>query len=625
MKTGITPLKPRTAQTDGYRDQYVLTPTLPNGKFPMLCDSGMEESRHPKIAELRKFMLHRPSKAVMAKIVEAFGALLAALTQPFVSHDVGYAQVVPGQKSRKVRNHMLKSPFKSMIARAATFALVLALGIAFVTVGLAPSASAQQANDDPCKADTNADPVTVSCSYDENDDAPVANFSGMDPEGEMIVWSLAGDDAADFDITGGVLSFSKSPNYESPADADTNNVYMVDVVATEVRAPGSLDLAQSTPIEVTVTVKNVDEDASLTLDRLQVRAPGVGDTPPGNPVSAVFSDPDTRAADGSTVPIMPGYTWYVPKVSRPDLENDDHWRMGLGIDSGNSYTPAAGEAGKHLRVVATYTDQAGDPDKAYARSVYPVGAARSIDDNNAPLFPDGTPTGFTVREDAAVGTVLGTVTGSDVDGIDVLTHALAEPAANNDDGLFRINPVTGQITVGDGLDFEDATDRDGGEEGTQYRITVSVYDSLAEDPPRRDIDITVTDVNDAPDNAEQGTTTVLEPHGRMRITLSRTDATVVRGTRSATVLRHVHGNGRQPMRTREITSAAITLSLGGTDGALFSLTDDCRRSRRRHEPTTTYIRTQFQEIPELRVPGRRGREQQVPRDGHYRRQRGRHQ
>ena len=253
---------------------------------------------------------------------------------------------------------------------------------------------------------------------------PVGTFTGMDPEGEMIVWSLAGDDAADFDITGGVLSFSKSPNYESPADEDTNNVYMVDVVATEVRTPGSLDLAQDATIPVTLTVKNVDEDASLTLDRLQVRAPGVGGTPPGNPVSAVFSDPDTRAAGGSTVPITPGYMWYVPKVNRPDLENEDHWRMGLGAAIGNSYTPAAGEAGKHLRVVATYTDQAGDPDKAYARSVYPVGAARSIPDNNAPLFPDGTPTGFTVREDAAVGTVLGTVTGSDVDGIDVLTHAL---------------------------------------------------------------------------------------------------------------------------------------------------------------------------------------------------------
>ena len=88
-------------------------------------------------------MLHRPSKAVMAPIAEAVGTLAGALTQPFISRDVGYVQDDPGQKSRKVRNHMLKSPFKSVIARVATFALVLALGIAFVTVGLAPSASAQ--------------------------------------------------------------------------------------------------------------------------------------------------------------------------------------------------------------------------------------------------------------------------------------------------------------------------------------------------------------------------------------------------------------------------------------------------------------------------------------------------
>ena len=37
----------------------------------------------------------------------------------------------------------------------------------------------------------------------------------------MIAWSLGGDDAADFDITGGVLSFAKSPNYEAAADEET--------------------------------------------------------------------------------------------------------------------------------------------------------------------------------------------------------------------------------------------------------------------------------------------------------------------------------------------------------------------------------------------------------------------
>ena len=127
---------------------------------------------------------------------------------------------------------------------------------------------------DPCMQ--NATTKAVTCDYDENGMDAVGTFTGMDPEGEMIVWSLSGDDAADFDITGGVLSFSKSPNYESPADANTDNVYMVNVIATEVRTPGSLDLAQDATIMVTITVKNVEEDASLTFDRLQVRAPRRG-------------------------------------------------------------------------------------------------------------------------------------------------------------------------------------------------------------------------------------------------------------------------------------------------------------------------------------------------------------
>ena len=542
----------------------------------MLRDSGMEESRHSKIAELRKFMLHRPSKAVMAPIAEAVGTLAGTLTQPFISRDVGYVQDDPGQKSRKVRNHMLKSPFKSMLARTAIFALVLALAISFFTVGLAPSASAQMANDDPCKADTSADPVTVMCSYDEKDDAPVANFSGMDPEGEMIVWSLAGVDAADFDITGGVLSFSKSPNFESPTDrADSadagggDNVYQVDVIATEVRPPGSLDLAQDATISVTVTVKNVEEDPSLMLDRLQVRAPNVGGTIDGSTVTAIFSDPDNRAADGSAVDITPAYTWFVPKVSRPVLDNEDHWGAGTGTPSGTgnvSYTPAAGEAGEYLRVMATFTDGAGTgSDKAYARSAYPVGEARSADDNNAPLFPNGTPDLFTVREDAAVASVVGTVRGSDVDSSDVLTHRLT---GDNDDSLFDINMVTGQITVGAKLDFETATDRDTDTDGTQYRVTVTLYDSLAEaSPPTHDVDITVNDVNDAPGNATEAA-----PNRMVDENHDLKDDPDTTETETPTVL----GTYEVTATTDEDAGdgiSAITLSLGGVDGGLFSLTD----------------------------------------------------
>ncbi len=517
-------------------------------------------------------MLHRPSKAVMAKIVEAFGALLAALTQPFVSHDVGYAQVVPGQKSRKVRNHMLKSPFKSVIARMATFALVLSLGIAFVTVGLAPSASAQMAEADPCKQD--AVKMDVTCDYDENGTDPVANFSAMDPEGEMIVWSLGGADASDFDIPDGVLSFKKSPDYEDPkgtpdtgTDTDDDNSYEVMVVATEVRAPGSLDLAKSNEIMVTVNVKNIEEDPTLTLDRLQVRAGVAGAT-----ITATLTDPDMISG-------TPGYKWFVPKVSRPDLENDDHWTAATGGGNAtDAYVTVAGDAGKRLRVVATYTDGFGtESDKAYARSAHPVAAERTA--NNDPLFPASVtaPVVFKVSEHVAVGTVIGTVRGSDVDSSDILSHELT--ANNTSDGKFAIDIATGRITVKSKLNYEDLADAN----PRQYTFTVTAHDPSGGDTGARTVNVEVSDQNDAPSKPTVGVATdrtpldaedstmpsymVVENHAVKDV---EADGDVVE-VNAVVVATFAVADGTDP--DDGDPASTLKLTAGGADGGLFSLTN----------------------------------------------------
>ena len=65
-----------------------------------------------------------------------------------------------------------------------------------------------------------------SVTLDENDTA-VATYTAEDDDGDTVTWSLAGDDADDFSITDGVLAFGTAPNYESPADSDTDNVYRV--------------------------------------------------------------------------------------------------------------------------------------------------------------------------------------------------------------------------------------------------------------------------------------------------------------------------------------------------------------------------------------------------------------
>ena len=71
--------------------------------------------------------------------------------------------------------------------------------------------------------------------------------------GRWLPGRLRATDAGDFRISSaGVLTFSSSPDYENPADADTNNRYMVTVVAND----GTNDPAMR---DVTITVTEVAE------------------------------------------------------------------------------------------------------------------------------------------------------------------------------------------------------------------------------------------------------------------------------------------------------------------------------------------------------------------------------
>ena len=84
-------------------------------------------------------------------------------------------------------------------------------------------------------------------SYAENGTDAVGTYTADGPDAASATWSLSGDDAEDFTITGGVLAFSSPPDYENPADADGDNVYMVTVQANAGGEMGEV------PITVTVT------------------------------------------------------------------------------------------------------------------------------------------------------------------------------------------------------------------------------------------------------------------------------------------------------------------------------------------------------------------------------------
>ena len=91
-----------------------------------------------------------------------------------------------------------------------------------------------------------------SIDYAENRGDAVATYTATGPNAASAGWSLDGADAGDFRISsGGALTFRSSPNFDSPADADMDNVYEVTIEADDGTYQDTLD--------VTITVTEVME------------------------------------------------------------------------------------------------------------------------------------------------------------------------------------------------------------------------------------------------------------------------------------------------------------------------------------------------------------------------------
>ena len=87
----------------------------------------------------------------------------------------------------------------------------------------------------------------------------VYTVAATDPDaGTTLTYSISGADAALFNIDAatGAVTFKSSPNYEAPGDAGGNNVYDVNVTAS--------DGTNATTKAVAITVTNVNEAPTVT-------------------------------------------------------------------------------------------------------------------------------------------------------------------------------------------------------------------------------------------------------------------------------------------------------------------------------------------------------------------------
>ena len=166
--------------------------------------------------------------------------------------------------------------------------------------------------------------------YAENGTANVGIFNAAGSNAASATWSLSGADAGDFRISNsGVLTFETSPDFEAPADADRDNVYMVTVEADDGTYYDTHD--------VTVTVTNVNEDGVVTLT---TQSPAVGTA-----ITADLTDPD-GVVSGSE-------SWQWAR------EQDDSSYSDIAGATSASYTPGNDDSGKHLRVTVKYDDGEG--------------------------------------------------------------------------------------------------------------------------------------------------------------------------------------------------------------------------------------------------------------------------
>ena len=145
----------------------------------------------------------------------------------------------------------------------------------------------------------------------------LADYDARDEEGG-VTWSLTGTDRLDFDISpDGVVTFAETPNYEAPKDAGGNNVYEFMVVATDVQSGSS---RRNVGIDVTVTVGDVEEVGTLTLDDLN---PAVGET-----ATFTLTDPD-----GFNDPIMADdISWRLESLVSGGSWDDGLWRSHPRLD-----------------------------------------------------------------------------------------------------------------------------------------------------------------------------------------------------------------------------------------------------------------------------------------------------
>ena len=320
-------------------------------------------------------------------------------------------------------------------------------------------------------ADANEPPTIIppgDITRVENSTGTVADYNAVDPEGvtDTFTWSLSGDDAEDFRLhaESGSLTFVNSPDYDNPADADGDNIYLLTIGVTDG------DLTNSINVEVTVTDVNEPPAINSNVATAVTREEGFAGT------LAMYTATDQEG--------VTAFVWSLEGTDKDDLIIDastgalsfknppdfDNPLDSNGDGTFNTY---------NVVVKVTEPDDQNSLTTELTDSVGVLITVTDIDELPVILGPTNV-TDF--PENSRVTREVGRYSASDPEGESVTWSALS-----GDDAASFTLSSSGVLTFREPPDHE-----------TKETYSVTVNASDGENPGTLDVTVTVTDVNEAP-------------------------------------------------------------------------------------------------------------------------------
>ena len=285
--------------------------------------------------------------------------------------------------------------------------------------------------------------------------------ASVNKSGSSISHSISGGpDLAAFSISGNILSFGGSANYEAPSDSNKDGVYEVYVQTSSGNASSTqtiyirvTDMAES-PMISTKTIPNQPENSS-TIITISATDEDLNST-------LTYSFFDSGSAKDEGLLAIDSSTGTVTFLTAPNFE------IPTDLNSDNTIDFSVVVSDGTLSAQADYSFIITNVSEAPVIS----GASFSVSENQA---------------------TVGTIGAIDPDTGASLMYSLVSDSAAVDDTLFSINPSTGAVSFLSPPDFESP-----GDTGADniYNFSVNVSDGSLSSVEA--FAVTVTNVNEGP-------------------------------------------------------------------------------------------------------------------------------